>query len=88
MITAVTNVTRLGWGTWIRGLIGAAVSGGASAVGSGFAAMKLDTAHDLNVFALMGWTFAFSALISLAKFLQVTPTPVPEPPAPPAAPGA
>jgi|HubBroStandDraft_4_1064222.scaffolds.fasta_scaffold3159919_1 hypothetical protein len=75
MIAAVTNVQRLDWGGWVRGVVGAFISGGAGAVGSGFAAMKLDTNHDLNVFALMGWTFLFSAVISLAKYLQVTPVP-------------
>jgi zinc transporter ZupT len=84
MMTAVTNLTRLDWSTWTRGLIGAVVSGGAGSVASGFGATILDKSHDLNIFKLMAITFAFSAVISLAKFLQTTP--VPEPPAPPAAP--
>jgi hypothetical protein len=76
----LTTASKLDWTGWVRGVVGAAVSGGAASIGSGFAAMKIDPAHDLNIFALMGWTFLFSAIISLAKFLQLTPVPAEVPP--------
>jgi hypothetical protein len=75
MITAVTNVQRLDWDGWFRGLIGAFLSGGAGAVSSGLGANYLDKAHDLNIFKLMGITFLISATFSLAKFLQTQPVP-------------
>jgi len=75
MIAAVATATRLDWSGWFRGIVGALVSGGAGSVSAGFAAMKLDKGHDLNVFALMGITFLFSGVVSLAKFLQTTPVP-------------
>jgi len=75
-------IMRLDWDGWFRGLIGAIVSGGASSVSAGFGATVLDPGHDLNIFKLMAVTFGFSAFISLMKYLQVTPVPVPEPPEP------
>ncbi len=74
----IKTAGTLDWSGWLRGVIGAFISGGAASVGAGFAAMKLDTAHDLNIFALMAVTFLFSGLISLMKFLQITPVPGPE----------
>lgn len=72
----------LDWSGWVRGFIGALVSGGAGAVSSGFGGIILDP-QQFNVtqggfghlMELMGITFAFSAVISLAKFLQVHPVP-------------
>jgi hypothetical protein len=84
MLAVVTNVQRLNWGGWVRGLFGALVSGGAGAVASGFGASMADPGHDVNVFKVMGFTFLISGVVSLAKYLQVTPVPEP-PPAPPAA---
>ena len=78
----LSTATNLNWSGWLRGLIGSAVSGGAGAVSSGFAATILDPSHDLNVFKLMGFTFLFSAVISLAKFLQTAPVPEPDAPKP------
>ena len=84
MLAIVTNVQRLDWSSWLRGIIGAFLSGGAGAVSSGFAANALDKAHDLNIFKLMAFTFLISAVFSLMKFLQTTPVPdlVPEAPKP------
>jgi hypothetical protein len=73
-----TTASRLDWAGWLRGLIGAFVSGGAGSISAGVAGNILDKQHDLNILALMGWTFLFSGLFSLAKFLQTSP--VPEPP--------
>ena len=81
--------SKLDWAGWLRGFFGALISGGAGAVGSGFGSIIVDP-KDFNVLqgglvhtlALMGVTFAFSAIISLAKFLQSHPVPDPEPPTP------
>jgi hypothetical protein len=74
----LTTITRLDWSGWVRGLIGALVSGGAGSVASGFGARIADPAHDINIFKVMAITFAFSSVISLMKFLQLTPVPMPE----------
>jgi hypothetical protein len=71
----LTTATKLDWNGWLRGIIGAFISGGAGAIGSGVAGNILDKQHDMNIIALMGWTFLVSGVFSLAKFLQVTPTP-------------
>ena len=80
MIQALTNIQNLDWSAWILGLIGAAVSGGAGAIASGFGTMVVDPAHfnlgnPSELFKVMAICFAFSAVISLAKFLQTTPVP-------------
>jgi hypothetical protein len=69
------TASNLDWGGWLKGLIGALVSGGAGSVASGFGASIADPAHDINIFKVMAITFAFSALISLMKYLQLTPVP-------------
>jgi len=61
--------------TWIRGVVGAFISGGAASIASGSAASYLDKGHDINIPALMGLTFLISGIISLAKFLEITPLP-------------
>lgn len=66
---------QLDWRGWIRGVVGAFVSGGAASIAAGFAALKLDHGHDLNILELMGWTFLISGVVSLAKFLQTQPVP-------------
>jgi hypothetical protein len=75
MIAAVANATRLDWSGWIRGIIGALISGGAGSIASGFGAKIADPGHDINVFKLMAITFAISGVVSLAKFLQTEPVP-------------
>lgn len=87
----LTVASRLGWAEWVRGVIGALVSGGAGAVASGFGANLADPAHDINIFKVMAFTFVISGVVSLMKFLQTHPTPEPTPnppsmpPPPPAA---
>lgn len=65
----------LDWKGWATGLAGAAISGGAGSVGSGFATTVLDKSHDINLLYMMAITFAFSGLISMMKFLQTHPVP-------------
>lgn len=76
----LTTATKLDWSGWLRGLIGATISGGAAAIASGVAASQLDKSHDINVLALMGYTALISAIISLAKYLQTSPVPAEETP--------
>jgi hypothetical protein len=71
----LTVAGKLNWNSWFRGVVGALVSGGASSVASAFGTVILDKQHDLNIFAMMGITFLFSGVISLAKFLQTQPIP-------------
>jgi hypothetical protein len=83
MVNAVTTAQRLDWAGWLRGAIGALISGGAASVSSGVAANMLDKQHDLNILALMGTTFVISGVVSLMKFLQMEPVPAPVDSAPP-----
>jgi hypothetical protein len=78
----MTTASRLDWQGWVRGVVGAFISGGAAAISSGFAASLLDKGHDLNILELMGTTFLISGIVSLTKFLQTEPVPaiIPEPP--------
>lgn len=83
----IKTATTLDWNGWIRGIFGALISGGAGSVAAGFAVNMSDPAHDISVLKVMGLTFLFSGIVSLAKFLQITPVPEEESPDPPA-PGA
>lgn len=74
----ITVATKLDWSGWLRGAIGALISGGASSISAGFGATILDPMHDINIFHLMGLTFVSSGIVSLAKFLQTEPTPSPK----------
>ncbi len=79
MIFAAGN---LDWDGWLLGIMGAIISGGAGSISSGFGSILIDP-KDFNVLqggvkhvlALMGIVFVFSAIISLAKFLQTQPVP-------------
>jgi hypothetical protein len=73
---------RLDWDGWLLGGMGAIISGGAGAVGSGFGSMIVDPEHFnilqggfRHLLVLMGVVFAFSAIISLMKYLQNKPVP-------------
>jgi hypothetical protein len=82
MLTMIATGKKLDWDGWFLGIMGAIISGGAGAVGSGFGSMLVDPEH-FNVMqggfkhmaVLMGATFVFSAVVSLAKFLQASPVP-------------
>ena len=78
-MSLLSTAGNLDFDTWIRGLLSAGISGGASAVSSGFGSVVLDP-KDFNpqtgkLYELMVVTFAFSAFISIAKFLQMNPLP-------------
>lgn len=84
MVKAFVNIQKLDWGTWLLGLIGAFISGGAGAVSAAFGTMIADPEHFnvtggglSKVLTVMGITFLITGLVSLAKFLQVTPVPTP-----------
>jgi len=70
---------NLDLGGWVRGLIGAGISGGSSAIVSGFVVMSTDP-HDWNFaegkfWVLLGAMFGANAIVSMAKFLQGRPLP-------------
>lgn len=83
MTNPLATAAKLDWSAWIRGLVGAAVSGGAGAVGATFGTMALDgkdfnfTSGLTHTLQLMGICFLISGLVSLMKFLQSHPTPDP-----------
>ena len=64
---------------WIRGLLSAAISGGASAITGGMAVSGMDPDHYSfqagKFWILTGTLFAVSAVVSIAKFLQAHPLP-------------
>ena len=64
---------------WIRGLLSAAISGGASAVTGGLGVSGMDPSHynfQAGKFYILVCTlFAANAVVSMAKFLQSTPLP-------------
>ena len=73
------NITRIE--LWLKGLIAAAVSGGAGGVLTGFAAVGIDPQH-FNLQAGMGATFRIgaaaaliNAIIGVAAYLQKSPLP-------------
>jgi hypothetical protein len=65
---------------WIKGLLSAGISGGASAVTGGLVVSGLDPAHySFNAgkfWILTGSLFMANAIVSVAKFLQGQPLPV------------
>lgn len=82
MITAVQTAQSLDWKGWLRGSIGAFISGGAGTVGA-FVGVSFADGQDPDHFIarghhmleVMAITFLTSAIISLAKFLQTNPMP-------------
>jgi hypothetical protein len=75
MLAAVANVQRLDWSGWLRGIIGAIISGGAGSITAGGAVTFADPSHDISIFKVMWITFLGSGIISLAKYLQTQPIP-------------
>ena len=79
---ALSAAKTLDWRGWFLGLVAAAISGGAGAVGSGFGSIILDP-KDFNLFqggaahlfALMCITFVFSAVLKLMQYLHDHPVP-------------
>jgi hypothetical protein len=76
-MNTVSDIQRMDWTDWLRGVIGAGISGGAGSIASGVGASMADPAHDVNVFKVMWITFAVSAAISLSKYLALHPVPDP-----------
>jgi hypothetical protein len=82
MLTMLATGKRLDWSGWGLGIMGAIISGGSGAIASGFGTMIVDPDH-FNVFQggfkhmayVMIVVFIFSAVVSLAKFLQISPVP-------------
>jgi hypothetical protein len=73
------NITRIE--LWLKGLIAAAVSGGAGGILTGFAAVGIDPQH-FNLQAGMGATMRIgaaaaliNAVIGVAAYLQKSPLP-------------
>ena len=73
------NITRIE--LWLKGLVAAAVSGGAGGIMTGFAAVGIDPQH-FNLQAGMGATFRIgaaaaliNAVIGVAAYLQKSPLP-------------
>jgi hypothetical protein len=69
------------WEIWLRGVIAAAVSGGANGVVTGFAAIGIDPSHfNLDTgfhhtVALGGVSAAISAMLGVALYLRQSPLP-------------
>lgn len=84
----LSTMSTLAWGEWIRGILGAFISGGAAGIGAATAVTAFDPSHDIVGIALLkvtGLTFVISGVVSLAKYLQNHPVPdAVNPPASPA----
>jgi hypothetical protein len=69
------------WEIWLRGVLAAAVSGGANGVVTGFAAIGIDPSHfNLDTgfhhtVALGGVSAAVSAVLGVALYLRQSPLP-------------
>jgi hypothetical protein len=75
---AITIAGSLNWSGWLRGVIGAFVSGGAAGIGAATAVTAFDPSHDIVGWTLskvVGLTFVITGIVSLAKFLQSHPLP-------------
>lgn len=75
----LTQASTLDFRNWIRGLLSAGISGGASAVVGGFTVSGMDP-HDYNFaqakfYILVGALFVTNAVVSIAKFLSAQPLP-------------
>lgn len=81
-MAAQTNLGILGtldWGDWAYGLISGFISGGSSAVTSGFVVSSYDQDHfkfgSSASLHLMGWVFVVAGLLSAFAFLRNKPLP-------------
>lgn len=71
---------RLDIGTWLYGLVGDMVRGGATSVTAGVTVAAIDPGGDFTLgrarsFELMGAVFAVHAVLALMKYLQDNPLP-------------
>ena len=64
---------------WLRGLLGAGISGGAGAVTAGFVVSGVDSEHfgvySWHFYQLIATVFCASFIVSVAKFLMTQPLP-------------
>lgn len=78
-ITLISKLSNLDVDGWLRGLLSAAISGGASAVTGGLVVSGMDPSHYNfqagKFYILVGTLFAANAVVSMAKFLQSSPLP-------------
>lgn len=71
----------LKWEIWLRGIIAAAISGGANGIVTGFAAIGIDPGHfNLeagfhHTLAIGGVSAAISAILGVALYLRQSPLP-------------
>jgi hypothetical protein len=69
------------WQIWLRGIVAAAISGGANGVVTGFAAIGIDPSHfNLgagfhHTLAIGGVSAAISAVLGVALYLRQSPLP-------------
>jgi hypothetical protein len=71
------------WEIWIRGVVAAAISGGANGIVTGFAAIGIDPSHfNLNAglhhtLSIASVSAAISAILGVALYLRQSPLPSP-----------
>ena len=81
--TITSNASRYDWATWLMGILRSLLSGGSSAMVSGFASMGIApgtfnlTSSIGNTFKLMGIMFLFQGLYRMFEFLQLHGAPDP-----------
>jgi hypothetical protein len=69
------------WEIWLKGILAAAISGGANGIVTGFAAIGIDPSHfNLqaglgNTLAIGGVSAAISAVLGVALYLRQSPLP-------------
>ena len=72
------------WQIWMKGIVAAAVSGGANGIVTGFAAIGIDPSHfnlDAGLhhtLAIGGVSAAISAVLGVALYLRQSPLPAEE----------
>lgn len=82
------STTLAKWEIWLRGIIAAAVSGGANGVVTGFAAIGIDPNHfNLDsgfhhTLTIGGVSAAISAILGVALYLRQSPVPAVDEPEP------
>jgi hypothetical protein len=78
-VQALDAANSLDLDGWIRGLLSAGISGGASAITGGIVVTGVDPQHYNfqagKFWILVGTLFVVNAVVSMAKFLQAHPIP-------------
>lgn len=71
----------MNWKVWMKGIVAAAISGGANGIVTGFAAIGIDPSHfNLQAglhatLAIGGVSAAISAILGVALYLRQSPLP-------------